>query len=157
MEPPTIKDLFKELNQHPEFSAHWEEEEEPQRRKFYHLIPVGTSSNPTAVHAYLNIEGVKYKTLIDTGASISILSADVFQHLNGQVLQEDTLSAMTADQTMIDILGLVHDVKVQLDDLTIPSTFRVMKKTSYPVILGWDFLKHIKGVVVAKRMVLQAT
>ena len=85
MELPTIKDLFKELNQYPEFSAHWEEEEEPQWRKFYYLIPVRTSSNPTAVHTYLNIEGVKYKTLIDTGASISILLADVLQHLSSQV------------------------------------------------------------------------
>ena len=131
-EPPTIKDLFQDLYQAPELSAPWEEEEEKPRRKFQHLTPVGTFSSPTAVHTYLNIGGVKYKTLIDTGASISIMSAKVLQNIGQQVQQVDTVSAMTADQTMIDTIGLVHDVKVQLEDLIVPSTFRVIKK---PAIL----------------------
>jgi len=97
----------------------------------------------------LKIEGQQYKTLIDTGASISILSDETLKDMGRTIQEKDTLPAMTVDRTLTDMTGLIHDVKVQIDDLTIPFTFRVMGKTSYPVILGWDFIKKIKGVVVS--------
>ena len=150
-EPPSIQDLFPEQ----EFFSH--QEEDVPRRAFQSITAIGTSSNPTAVHTYLTVEGKKYKTLIDTGASISLLSQDALQDLGLTVQEKDTLPAMTVDRTLTDMMGLIHDVKVQLDDLTIPSTFRVMGKTSYPVILGWDFLKQVNGVVIADRMILQVT
>jgi hypothetical protein len=153
-EPPTINDLFKELQQEPELLV---QEEETTRRKFQNITAIGITSNPTALHAYLTIEGQQYKTLIDTGASISLMSQEVLQDIGKQVQEADTTSAMTADRTMTDIIGLVHKVKIQLADLTVPFTFRVMGKTSYPVILGWDFLRQVKSVVVADRMILQAT
>jgi len=157
-EPPSIKDLFQESPQEQDLLGPIEDEEEQLLgRRFRSLTAVGTTTNPTAIHTYLMIAGKKYKTLIDTGASISLISEEVLHDIGHQVQEHDTLSAIAVDGTLTDIIGLVRNVDVQLDDLTIPATFRVMVKTSYPVLLGWDFLKQAKGVIIADRMILQAT
>jgi len=157
-EPPSMKDLFQESLQEQDLLGSIEEEEEQALgRRFRTLTAVGTSSNPTAIHTYLMIAGQKYKTLIDTGASISLISEEVLHSIDREVQEHDTLSAIAVDGTLTDIIGLVRNVDVQLDDLTIPATFRVMVKTSYPVLLGWDFLKQAKSVIIADRMILQAT
>jgi hypothetical protein len=114
-------------------------------------------SNSTAIHAYLTIEGHQFKTLIDTGASISLLSEEALQTLGREVQEQDAAPAMTVDRSLTDMRGLVRQVQVKVADLTFSSTFRIMGKTSYPVILGWDFLKQAKGVIIASRMVLQVS
>ena len=134
--PPLIQDLFPDILTKQEPFGNPDQEEDIPCCAFRNVSSVATSSNPTAVHAYLTIAGQQFKTLIDTGASISLLSEEALQHMGRLVQEKDTLPAMTVDRTLTDMMGLIHDVKVQLEDLTIPSTFRVMGKTSYPVILG---------------------
>ena len=126
-------------------------------RTFRSLSAATMDSNSTAIHAYLTIEGHQFKTLIDTGASISLLSEEALQTLGREVQEQDAVPAMTVDRSLTDMRGLVRQVQVKVADLTFPSTFRIMGKTSYPVILGWDFLKQAKGVIIASRMVLQVS
>ena len=73
--------------------------------------------------------------MIDTGASISLLSEEALKALGRQIGEVDTLPAVTVDGTLTEMKGLVREVQVQVADLTFPTMFQIMSKTSYPVIL----------------------
>ena len=89
---------------------------------FRDLSSISTGTSSTAVHAYLTIEGHQFKTLIDTGASISLLSKETLQTLGRKVDRNDALPVVTANRTLLEIQGLVQNVPIQVADITFPST-----------------------------------
>ena len=112
---PDLDDLFEEIEQAEEYCPSPPQVDRSHPGKVFRgLAALDAQTSPTAIHAYLSLEGRQYKTLIDTGASISLLSAEVLQDLGREVQETDTLPAMTVDRTLADTSGLIRDVQVQV-------------------------------------------
>ena len=97
---------------HPEKLLHQftPEQGEQEGRIFCSLAVIRDSTQSTAAHTYLTIGGQKFKVLIDSGASISLLSSEVLQLIGRTIQEADTLPAMTVDRSLADMQGLVKDV-----------------------------------------------
>jgi hypothetical protein len=93
-----------------------------------------------------NINHVKYRLLLDTGASKSCISLSFLKRLKLEAKPLNTgdiRRLFTANQTSIEIVGTI-DLDVRIQGLLIPFTFNVLNKLAYNAILGIDFFNSNK-------------
>jgi hypothetical protein len=93
-----------------------------------------------------NINHIKSRLLLDTGASKSCISLSFLKRLKLEAKPLNTgdiRRLFTANQTSIEIVGTI-DLDVRIQGLLIPFTFNVLNKLAYNAILGIDFLTQTK-------------
>ena len=100
----------------------------------------------------INIEGKSYKTLIDTGSEISVISENVMGEL--KELNKNIPSLPVAGVTVVGVTGVtskritrqVH-LNILINEVEFENTFLVVKGLSLDVILGNDFLERNGAVI----------
>ncbi len=88
------------------------------------------------------IEGVEVQMLVDSGSSVSLMSADFrmsIPTLRTRPLRKDYVSAHAVNGQMLDTLGTIT-VTFQLGTGSWQHVFHVLRETTQTVLLGWDFL-----------------
>ena len=80
-EPPSLDELFATEEPEKNLIDFGQENSAQVGRMFRDLSSISTGTSSTAIYAYLNVGGHQFKTLIDTGASISLLSEETLQIL----------------------------------------------------------------------------
>lgn len=88
------------------------------------------------------IEGVEVRMLVDSGSSVSLMSADFrmsIPTLRNRPLRKDYVSAHAVNGQMLDTLGTIT-VTFQLGTESWQHVFHVLRETTQTVLLGWDFL-----------------
>ena len=88
------------------------------------------------------IEGTVVPMLLDSGSSVSLISADFRMSvptLRNRPLKKDYVSARAVNGQMLDTLGTIP-VILCLGTESWQHTFHVLRETTQAVLLGWDFL-----------------
>ncbi len=88
------------------------------------------------------IEGVEVQMLVDSGSSVSLMSADFrmsIPTLRTRPLRKDYVSAHAVNGQMLDTLGTIT-VTFQLGTGSWQHVFHVLRETTQTVLLGWDFM-----------------
>ncbi|KAI4887649.1 hypothetical protein NFI96_026195 [Prochilodus magdalenae] len=88
------------------------------------------------------IEGTVVPMLIDSGSSVSLISAELrmsIPALRSRPLKKDYVAARAVNGQMLDTLGTISIVFCLGSD-SWQHTFHVLRETTQAVLLGWDFL-----------------
>ena len=88
------------------------------------------------------------QAMLDLGASINVISYNVYMSLGLGALTETGVTVQLADRSQIRPRGVVEDVLVMVDDLFFPVDFFILDMEQgapeTPIILGRPFLKTAK-------------
>jgi len=96
------------------------------------------STYTTPVKCNIKIRNKFYSAIIDSSASISMISYQIVKELG---LKIDTCSSsliVSATGPSIRPLGIIKDLLIEIEGITIPIDIEVMDATSYSLLLGND-------------------
>ena len=100
----------------------------------------------------VNIEGKEFKTLIDTGSEVSVISENGLEKL--KEINKNIPSLPVAGVTIIGITGVRSkrvtkqvQLNMLINGVEFENTFLVVRGLNLEVILGNDFLKRHKAVI----------
>ena len=95
------------------------------------------------------LNGKETLTLVDTGASRSVLSEECRRQIGAplQPLQSGEISKLfAADGRVVNIQGKI-DCDVNINGLSIPFKFLIVNQLTQKAIIGQDFLQHTKAKI----------
>ena len=109
-----------------------------------HFGNFAQDTNPAANRNFKEIEinGIKFPAIIDTGSDISIIRFDVFEHLSNLNFIEGRKRFITAGNFKLITIGYFETV-VSMDGVDINVKFFVAKHFVYPAAIGNDILKQV--------------
>ena len=95
-------------------------------------------THTTPVKCNIKIKDKPYQAIIDSGASISMISYQIIKELG---LKIDTYSSsliLSATGPSIRPLGIIKNLPIEIEGITIPLNIEVMDATSYSLLLDND-------------------
>ena len=111
-----------------------------------------TETKTGLTEVFVTIEGKDYKTLIDTGSEISVVSENVLGEL--QRVNKNIPSLPVAGVTVVGVTGVISkrvtkqvQLNIFLNGIEFENTFLVVKGLNLDIILGNDFLERNKAVI----------
>ncbi|MCP3668138.1 MAG: hypothetical protein GY696_37570 [Gammaproteobacteria bacterium] len=93
----------------------------------------------------LSIYGVKCRALVDTGASISIVSANFVKRLDNLTFQAPSTRATSMTSHSLPLTASTR-IGLRLGTYAVKHRFQVMPGSPHDLIIGTDLLKHLKCV-----------
>ena len=103
------------------------------------------STHTTPVKCNIKIKDKPYQAIIDSGASISMISYQIVKELG---LKIDTCSSsliLSATGPSIRPLGIIKNLPIEIEGITIPLDVEVMDATSYSLLLGNDWSQKVEA------------
>ena len=105
----------------------------------------------SATFVYVNINNMKYKTIVDSGAESTLISHRVAKQLNLKIINDDSLiNYVTANGEKLNNLGWTI-VEVKIGSYRLKQRCVVIKNLSANVLLGTDTLVN-HGIVLNFRL-----
>src|SRR6201988_1087144 len=104
------------------------------------LLPI---SHTTPVKCNIRLRNRPYQAIIDSGAAISMIAHQTVKELDLKIEQASTSLIVTATGTSTRPLGIIRDLPVEIEGVTIPITVEVVPATSYSLLLGNDWSKKV--------------
>lgn len=101
----------------------------------------------TAMYIALKIHGKLIKVLTDSGAACTCISQDFLLELGIAIDGSSDAIFMLRDGKQLLALGIVYDLDIQVDGLTIPIDAIVIPMTVYHLILDRNWLKKAQAVL----------
>ena len=105
-----------------------------------------------------------YKSLLDLGASVNLMSYSVYKQLGLGELKPTNITLSLADRSMKIPKGIVEDVLVQIDKFYYPVDFVVLdtepitnEPNHVPIILGRPFLATANAIINCRNGFMQLT
>lgn len=95
------------------------------------------------------IEGVWVDALVDTGASVSVIHADLCSRLRKVTTPYDGPALRGANGVMIRPSGFCT-ARVSIDGIRHHIQFAVLSPCAHQVILGWDFLSSASAIITCR-------
>lgn len=129
------------------------------KRKTKAAVPearTASPSNPRSPHFSpknvidVIVEGVPTIALIDTGAAVSVIHADLCRSIRKVMTPLSGLSLRTASSQPIKPLAACT-VRVVIQNNSYTIEFIVLPACSHDIILGWDFLAHNNAIINCSR------
>lgn len=102
------------------------------------------------------VQGVRVWALIDTGATISVMRADLCSRLRKVKTPYLESSLIGANGAIIRPLAQCT-ARVFIDGIRHHITFAVLISCAHELILGWDFLSSASALISCRQRVLQMT
>ncbi|KAL8441418.1 hypothetical protein Emag_007188 [Eimeria magna] len=117
--------------------------------------PPRAPKSPTHKRAWVTIDGVRCEVIIDTGASLSLISADVLRpHRSYQPWAPVHDSVTGVNNHTLPVLGHVA-LEVRLGPLKTTARFFVVPGVAFAALLGVDFLyEHAIAVSLARHALI---
>lgn len=90
--------------------------------------------------------------MLDLGASINVMSYNVFQDLKLSNLQKTNVCIQLADKSYISPFGRVEDVLIKVGDLIFLADFYILQMNGHPtkpssaILLGRPIFKTAKAI-----------
>ncbi|XP_056850984.1 uncharacterized protein LOC108825329 [Raphanus sativus] len=88
--------------------------------------------------------------LVDSGASVNVISLEMVKSLGIESMEPDTSSLMFGDSSSTTPIGLIKDFPLKIGACTIPIDLTVLKMTTekrVPLILGTPFLTTVGACI----------
>lgn len=96
------------------------------------------------------VEGVPALALVDTGAAVSVIRADLCRSIRKVMTPLSGLSLRTADSQPIEALAACT-ARVSIQGVLYTIEFIVLPTCSHDIILGWDFLSRHEALIDCAR------
>ena len=106
---------------------------------------VQTPAYTTPVKCNISLQHRPYQAIIDSGASISMVSHKTVKELGLTIEKASNSLIVPAVGTSTRPLGIIKDLPVEIDHITIPLTVEVVDTTSYSVLLGNDWNQKVEA------------
>ena len=104
------------------------------------LLP---TSYTTPVKCNIRLRNRSYQAIIDSVAAISIIAHQTVKELDLKIEQASTSLIVATTGTSTCPLGIIKDLPVEVEGVTIPITVEVVPATSYLLLLGNDWSKKV--------------
>lgn len=99
------------------------------------MVPTDCTSNPLL--AFISVDGLQFMTLVDTGAAITILNADVAEMLNTKTKPTQGLLQMAEKSAKIPKKITAAPLTLSYSNVTLQTTLNVFQPSDdTPIILG---------------------
>jgi len=118
-------------------------------------ICVNKTHQSKILHLHVEINNCIVESLVDTGASMSVLTAAVVRELGIMHLMTGNESYKTASGVITRALGRVDEIQVKVGGIQCAMTFMIVDTDGYNVLLGLDFLMKIGAVLDVERGLIQ--
>ena len=96
------------------------------------------------------------KAMLDLGASINVMSYNLYMFLGLNALSETGVTIQLADRSSIKPRGVIEDVLVKVNELIFPADFFILDMeqgtSESPIILGRPFLKTARLRLIALKV-----
>ena len=117
----------------------------PEPRKT--VSRVGAPSNLVACF----VGSVNGRGLVDTGASISLVSQSFYRKLlrckaRLKLIDDDVSNVFSADNSPLKVRGKI-ETDIKIGGIVIPATFLIADQLSYEVIIGSDLLEDCRALI----------
>ncbi len=91
-----------------------------------------------------NGQAVQLNGMLDTGAGVSVISAEAWQKLGAQPLKPWDVPIRMANDQLIRVLGVTDELKMNLNGLQIPISFIVVEHLGEDdFVLGRTFIREL--------------
>jgi predicted aspartyl protease len=110
-------------------------------------ICVNKTNKSKTFHLPVEINRYVIEGLVDTGASMSVMAADVVKEMGMMHLVAGSETYKTASGVVTQAFGRIDEVSVGVGGVQCTMTFMVVDTDSYDVLLGLDFLMKIGAIV----------
>ena len=104
---------------------------------------VQSPTHSTSVKCNIRLRNRPYQAIIDSGAAISMIAYQTVKELDLKIEQASTSLIVTATGASVRPLGIIKDLPVEIEGVTIPITVEVVPATSYSLLLGNDWSKKV--------------
>ena len=108
-----------------------------------------STANPyTVVRATVHVLGVEITAIVDSGSSNTVMSFATAQKLQmGKHIQNMDTIFWDASGAAAPPVGVVKQVPVQLDKVTMPTDLVISGATNYEILLGSDFMAAVGACI----------
>jgi len=106
---------------------------------------IQTPAYTTPVKCNIFLQSQPYQAIIDSGASISMVSHKTVKELGLTIEKASNSLIVPAVGTSTRPLGIIKDLPIEIDHITIPLTVEVVDTTSYSVLLGNDWNQKVEA------------
>ena len=113
-------------------------------------------STYTCVTSNVILQGKKYSTIIDTGASISIIQGELFDRLDLNQIEKNyhIIDIITAANREVMPLRCLAKLSIQFGRDVISHWFRVIDMTPNQLLIGTDLLTRLRAIIDLKECML---
>ena len=99
-----------------------------------------------SLKAYIRIAGMPLPTLIDTEASVCVISEDLAKKLRLKIeLNDGTKVTPLGGGSKVKIIGLISNASIAVQNLRTSELLHVMEGTESVVILGTDWIDRYQA------------
>ena len=102
-----------------------------------------TSNYTTPVKCNIKLQNQPYQAIIDSGASISMISYKVVKDLGLKIESPSTSLIISAAGSSVRPLGIIKNLPIEIEGTTIPIDVEVIDATTYSVLLGNDWSQKV--------------
>ena len=106
---------------------------------------VQTPAYTTPVKCNVSLQNKPYQAIIDSGASISMIAHKAVKELGLTIEKASNSLIVPAVGTSTRPLGIIKDLPIEIDHITIPLTVEVVDTTSYSLLLGNDWNQKVEA------------
>jgi predicted aspartyl protease len=118
-------------------------------------ICINKTHRSKTLHLLVEINNYVVEGLVDTGASMSVMTAAVVRELGMLHLVTGLEIYKIASGVVTQALGRIDEVLVKVGGVQCAMTFMVMDMDNYNVLLGLDFLMKIGAIMDVERGLIQ--
>ena len=98
----------------------------------------------------ISIGSEKFRAYCDLGSTMSIRPKMVYDLLNYDNMVNYPVFHFHDDGTIAKSIGIINDVKITIQNKTVPVNFMILAKSPDNIVLGRSFLKSNGGFINAK-------
>ena len=104
-----------------------------------------TSTSTTPVKCNIKLRNKPYQAIIDSGASISMISYQIVKELGLKIGSPSSSLIVSATGPSTRPLGIIQNLPIEIEGITIPMDVKVMDSTSYSLLLGNDWSQKVNA------------
>ena len=98
-----------------------------------------------AMHYHVNIKGQQVIAVLDSGATVSIITAKLMKKLGLRINRDSKTIVVTANGAREKALGTIINVKITLQNIVIPIDLQVIESKDETLLLGTDWFTKARA------------
>ncbi len=106
------------------------------------------------MHLHVEINNGMIEGLVDTGASMSVMAANIIRKLRIMHLVSRHKTHKITCGTVTIALGRLNDIPMLVGNVVCSMVFLVVDTNTYDLLLGLDFLMKIRATVDVEKCII---